>query len=55
MITGIGGSYLTGGNISAFGFELPAIATSAVLGIVLNLIFIGFDAIKGLTKNSNMV
>lgn len=42
LVTGLGGSYLPGGNIAAFGLELPAIATSAVLGIVLNLVFLLF-------------
>lgn len=40
LVIGIGGSAFTGGNIPMFGYELPAIATAAVFGIVLNLIFL---------------
>jgi uracil permease len=43
LILGIGGDTFEGGNIPMFGWELPAIATSAVAGIVLNLIFVIFD------------
>ncbi len=46
MVTGLGGSYMTGGNIAIFGLELPAIATSAVLGIVLNAVFLLFPEKK---------
>lgn len=39
MIIGIGGSFgFPGGMIPMFGIELPAIATAAVCGIVLNLV-----------------
>lgn len=40
LVIGIGGSAFTGGNIPMFGYELPAIATAAVCGIVLNTIFL---------------
>jgi uracil permease len=43
LILGIGGDTFEGGNIPMFGWELPAIATSAVAGIVINLIFVIFD------------
>lgn len=39
LIVGLGGSYaFEGGMIPMFGIELPALATAAVVGIVLNLI-----------------
>jgi len=38
LIIGIGGSFINGGMIPMFGIEFPAIATAAVVGIVLNLI-----------------
>jgi len=40
LVVGVGGSYLEGGNLNVFGLQLPAIATAAVLGIVLNLLFL---------------
>lgn len=43
LVLGIGGASFEGGNIPMFGWELPAIATSAVAGIILNLIFVIFD------------
>jgi uracil permease len=43
LVLGIGGDTFEGGNIPIFGWELPAIATSAVTGIVINLIFVIFD------------
>ena len=43
LIIGIGGDTFEGGNIPAFGTELPAIASAAVAGIVLNLLFLIFD------------
>ncbi len=39
LIFGIGGSFMEGSMIRVFGLELPAIATSAVVGILINLIF----------------
>lgn len=44
LVVGIGGSALEGSNIPMFGLEMPAIATAAVFGIVLNLIFLLFPA-----------
>jgi uracil permease len=39
LIIGIGGSFnFPGGMIPMFGFELPALATAAIVGIILNLI-----------------
>lgn len=46
LVVGIGGAAFPGGNIPAFGWELPSIATSAVMGIVLNLIFLLFPTNK---------
>ncbi|HZA19955.1 MAG TPA: solute carrier family 23 protein, partial [Actinomycetota bacterium] len=43
LVLGIGGDAFEGGNIPFFEWELPAIATCAVVGIVLNLIFVIFD------------
>jgi len=42
LIVGIGGSAFPGGNIPIWGWELPSIATSAVVGIAINLIFLLF-------------
>jgi uracil permease len=45
LVIGIGGSIgFTGGMIPFFGLQLPAIATSAVVGILLNLVFMIFPA-----------
>jgi len=39
LVVGLGGTYgFSGGMIPAFGFEFPAIATAATVGILLNLI-----------------
>jgi len=38
LIIGVGGSFINGGMIPVFGIQLPAIATAAVVGIVMNLI-----------------
>jgi uracil permease len=38
LVFGLGGSYAFGGMIPFFGMQLPAIATAAILGIVLNLL-----------------
>jgi len=40
LIVGLGGVAFEGGNIPFYGMQLPSIATAAVLGIVLNLLFI---------------
>jgi uracil permease len=38
LVVGLGGSFgFTGGMIPMFGIQIPAIATAAVVGIVLNL------------------
>jgi uracil permease len=41
-VVGIGGAAFPGGNIPVGSWQLPSIATSAVLGIVLNAIFLVF-------------
>ncbi|MFC1713295.1 solute carrier family 23 protein, partial [Candidatus Poribacteria bacterium] len=41
LVIGIGGTIgFKSGNIPIFGIELPAIVTSAILGILLNLVFV---------------
>ncbi len=40
LVLGIGGSVFAGGMLPVLGMQLPAIATSAVAGILLNLIFL---------------
>ncbi|MCL4517479.1 MAG: xanthine permease [Firmicutes bacterium] len=60
LVIGIGGSAFPGGNIPIWGMSLPSIATSAVVGIVLNLIFVLFpvkwsmaqDQDTGATQNT---
>lgn len=48
LVIGIGGSFgFPNGMIPFFGAKLPAIATAAVFGIVLNLIFLLFPAEQG--------
>jgi uracil permease len=42
LVIGIGGAAFEGGNIPFYGAELPSIATAAVVGIVLNLVFLLF-------------
>jgi uracil permease len=42
LIVGIGGAAFPGGNIPIWGWQLPSIATSAVAGILINLIFLLF-------------
>ncbi len=42
LIVGIGGSSFPGGFIPIWGKEFPAIATAAVVGILINLIFLAF-------------
>jgi len=47
LIIGLGGSFgFDGGMIPMFGIELPAIATAAILGILLNLV-LSLDQKKG--------
>ncbi|GAB6876538.1 uracil-xanthine permease family protein [Thermaerobacter litoralis] len=43
LVVGLGGNAFEGGNIPIWGMKLPAIATAAVAGILLNLIFLAFD------------
>ncbi|MGD9604870.1 MAG: uracil-xanthine permease family protein [Bacilli bacterium] len=44
LIIGIGGSFaFAGGMIPIFGIKAPAIASAAIVGIVLNLIFVCID------------
>jgi uracil permease len=42
LVIGLGGNQFEGGNLNIFGFQLPAIATAAVVGIVLNLVLVAF-------------
>lgn len=44
MVIGLGGQTVFGGVIPFFGAELPALATAAIFGILLNLILGGFNA-----------
>lgn len=43
LVIGLGGNAFEGGNIPFLGLKLPAIATSAVVGILLNLVFLALD------------
>ncbi|QBS38189.1 xanthine permease [Thermaerobacter sp. FW80] len=43
LVIGIGGNAFEGGNIPVGGVRLPAIATAAVAGILLNLLFLALD------------
>jgi uracil permease len=38
LIIGLGGTFAFGGMIPMFGIQIPAIATSAIFGIILNLV-----------------
>lgn len=38
LIIGVGGSFINGGMIPMFGIQLPAIATAAIVGILMNLL-----------------
>lgn len=42
LVIGLGGNQFEGGNLPIFGMQLPAIATAAVVGIVLNLVLVAF-------------
>ncbi|HET6782138.1 MAG TPA: solute carrier family 23 protein [bacterium] len=42
LVIGIGGAAFPGGNIPIWGWQLPSIATSAMAGILINLIFLLF-------------
>ncbi|MDD4212691.1 MAG: solute carrier family 23 protein [Bacilli bacterium] len=50
LIIGLGGSYLPNGMIPLFGLQAPAIATAAIFGILLNLLFKIIEKIQ--TKKS---
>lgn len=50
LVIGIGGSVFPGGNIPIFGMQLPSIATSAVVGILLNLIFVFFPVTRSAAR-----
>lgn len=53
LIVGLGGSFqFEDGLIPLFGFEAPAIATAAVFGILLNLLFIAIDSISAKFKKA---
>jgi uracil permease len=47
LVIGIGGDTFEGGNLPIFDWELPAIASAAVAGIVLNLVFLLLDGMFG--------
>jgi uracil permease len=51
LIVGIGGNAFPGGSLPIFN-GLPAIATSAVLGIILNAIFLIFPPETEATKSA---
>ncbi|MGE5530430.1 MAG: uracil-xanthine permease family protein [Patescibacteria group bacterium] len=52
LIVGIGGTFaFSGGMIPAFGAKLPAIATAAIVGIILNLIFEFIPPAAGKAEN----
>ncbi|HWI63690.1 MAG TPA: solute carrier family 23 protein [Symbiobacteriaceae bacterium] len=42
LVIGLGGNQFEGGNLPIFGMKLPAIATAAVAGILLNLVLVAF-------------
>jgi uracil permease len=47
LVVGIGGDSFEGGNLPFFDWEVPAIASAAIAGIVLNLLFLFFDSRTG--------
>jgi uracil permease len=47
LVVGIGGDAFPGGNLPFFDWEIPAIASAAVAGILLNLIFLVLDGRVG--------
>jgi uracil permease len=47
LVIGIGGDAFEGGNLPFFDWELPAIASAAVAGIALNLVFLLLDGLFG--------
>ena len=47
LVVGIGGDTFEGGNLPFFDWNVPAIASAAVAGILLNLLFLLLDGIFG--------
>jgi uracil permease len=47
LVVGIGGDAFEGGNLPFFNWEVPAIASAAIAGIVLNLAFLILDRLLG--------
>lgn len=54
LVVGIGGAAFPGGNIPIWGWQLPSIATSAVAGILINLIFLLFPPERYVPAMSTM-
>ncbi|MBI2973948.1 MAG: xanthine permease [Armatimonadetes bacterium] len=54
LVVGIGGAAFPGGNIPIWGWQLPSIATSAVVGILINLIFLLFPPERYVPAMSTM-
>jgi uracil permease len=47
LVVGIGGDAFEGGNLPFFDWNVPAIASAAVAGILLNLLFLLLDGLLG--------
>lgn len=47
LVIGLGGAAMEGGNIPIWGMHLPSIATAAVVGILLNAVFLLLDRRTG--------
>jgi uracil permease len=47
LVVGIGGDTFEGGNLPFFDWNVPAIASAAVAGILLNLLFLLLDGLLG--------
>jgi len=47
LVVGIGGDTFEGGNLPFFDWNVPAIASAAVAGILLNLLFLLLDGFLG--------
>lgn len=47
LVVGIGGDAFEGGNLPFINWEVPAIASAAIAGIVLNLAFLILDRMLG--------
>ncbi|MDF2629551.1 MAG: Xanthine/uracil/vitamin permease [Symbiobacteriaceae bacterium] len=50
LVIGLGGNQFENGILPIFGMPLPAIATAAVVGIVLNLVLVAFRKEEPTTK-----